>query len=227
MALIKCPKCGHTISDKAKQCPKCGHIIAHNNGVPQNNMPQDDTPSSNKTNAAVLAVLIICILALAVIICCVVIPASNGNKSAVIDTDSAAYADTVIYDNYTYPKEEDSDSIRAVEASSSNEPEIECVGTYTVTDELNDTWVFKLNADETATVQKKGSDAISYASLHDWRSINIGVGISFDEYKPNIVLPNGDTIDPTPVIRDGYLYANQNAAQSKNPQRRLKITKTN
>lgn len=224
MALIKCPKCGHNISDKAKQCPKCGHIIARNNGVPQDNMPQDDTPSSNKTDGMLIA-LLVGVAILFLIIFVFVLPASIGDKSATIDTDTVP--DTVVYDNYTYPKEEDSDSIRAVEASSSNEPEIECVGTYTVTDELNDTWVFKLNADETATVQKKGSDAISYASLHDWRSINIGVGISFDEYKPNIVLPNGDTIDPTPVIRDGYLYANQNAAQSKNPQRRLKITKTN
>lgn len=117
MALIKCPKCGHKISDKAKQCPKCGHIIAHNDGVPQDNMPQDNTPSSNKTNTAVLAVLIICILALAVIICCVVIPASNGNKSAVIDTDSAAYADTL------YPIEENPDSIRTAEEARSYEPD--------------------------------------------------------------------------------------------------------
>lgn len=28
MALIKCTKCGHEISDKATVCPKCGNIIA-------------------------------------------------------------------------------------------------------------------------------------------------------------------------------------------------------
>ena len=107
MALIKCPKCGHNISDKAKQCPKCGNVIARNNGVPQDNMPQDNTLSSNKTNAAVLAVLIICILALAVIICCVVIPASNGSKSATIDTDTIP--DTMEY------VEEDSEPIPATD----------------------------------------------------------------------------------------------------------------
>ena len=29
MALIHCPECGQTISDKAKNCPKCGYPIAH------------------------------------------------------------------------------------------------------------------------------------------------------------------------------------------------------
>ena len=28
MALIKCTKCGHEISDKATVCPRCGNIIA-------------------------------------------------------------------------------------------------------------------------------------------------------------------------------------------------------
>ena len=32
MALIKCPKCGHNISDKALQCPKCGFKPHHHFG---------------------------------------------------------------------------------------------------------------------------------------------------------------------------------------------------
>lgn len=31
MALITCPECGHTVSDKATQCPQCGYPIAANN----------------------------------------------------------------------------------------------------------------------------------------------------------------------------------------------------
>lgn len=31
MALIKCTKCGHMISDKANACPKCGAIVESNN----------------------------------------------------------------------------------------------------------------------------------------------------------------------------------------------------
>jgi ribosomal protein L7/L12 len=27
MALIKCPECGHDVSDKAASCPKCGYPI--------------------------------------------------------------------------------------------------------------------------------------------------------------------------------------------------------
>ena len=30
MALIKCPECGHTISDKAMKCPKCGYPLKYN-----------------------------------------------------------------------------------------------------------------------------------------------------------------------------------------------------
>ena len=85
MALIKCPKCGHNISDKAKQCPKCGHIIARNNGVPQDNMPQDDTPSSNKTDGMLIA-LLVGVAILFLIIFVFVLPASIGDKSATIDT---------------------------------------------------------------------------------------------------------------------------------------------
>lgn len=117
MALIKCPKCGHNISDKAKQCPKCGHIIAHNTSVPQDNT-QNNTPSSNKTNIAVITVLVMATLALGMIIFGIVIPASNGDKSAVIDTDSAVYAADTLY-----PIGEDSDSIRAVEETRSYEPD--------------------------------------------------------------------------------------------------------
>lgn len=32
MALVKCSKCGHEISDKAEVCPKCGNRIATSNG---------------------------------------------------------------------------------------------------------------------------------------------------------------------------------------------------
>lgn len=27
MAIIKCPECGHNVSDKAKSCPSCGYVL--------------------------------------------------------------------------------------------------------------------------------------------------------------------------------------------------------
>lgn len=30
MAMIKCPECGHDVSDKAKACPHCGFAVADN-----------------------------------------------------------------------------------------------------------------------------------------------------------------------------------------------------
>ena len=58
-------------------------------------------------------------LALGMIIFGIVIPASNGDKSAIIDTDS--FCDTAAV--YCVPAEGDSDSIRAVEETRSYEPD--------------------------------------------------------------------------------------------------------
>ena len=30
MAIIKCPECGHAVSDQAKSCPNCGFTINEN-----------------------------------------------------------------------------------------------------------------------------------------------------------------------------------------------------
>ncbi len=146
--------------------------------------------------------------------------AATPNTQPIQTTNTQNYGTAVNYENTPTSRE----SSVTQEPAKPEEPKIE--GTYTVTDELNDTWVFKLNDDGTATVQEKGSDVISYASWEDRRSINIGISISFDEWKPRIVFPNGDIIE-SPYIRDEYLYADRSAVKSKNPKRRLKITKTN
>lgn len=37
MALINCPKCGHTVSDRADKCPNCGVSLQ----TPENRIPQN------------------------------------------------------------------------------------------------------------------------------------------------------------------------------------------
>ncbi len=45
MALINCPQCGHSISDKAKQCPNCGcEIASADNGLQPPYDPEDIEP---------------------------------------------------------------------------------------------------------------------------------------------------------------------------------------
>lgn len=67
MALINCPNCGNTISNKALKCPHCGeelHIEAH---PEQELQPQQYYPASGKSNNTLLY-LIIGILASIIVI---------------------------------------------------------------------------------------------------------------------------------------------------------------
>ena len=51
MAIIKCPECGHPVSDKAPTCPNCGVEIAGkvNVNAPQQNIKENiNTPKSDK-----------------------------------------------------------------------------------------------------------------------------------------------------------------------------------
>lgn len=50
MAMIKCPECGHEISDKADKCPNCGNPIKKSKSV------------------AVLGIVIICAIIIAFVL---------------------------------------------------------------------------------------------------------------------------------------------------------------
>ena len=50
MALIKCPTCGHTVSDKAKACPKCGEPIRGYVASVIESKPTSSPPSKTPTN---------------------------------------------------------------------------------------------------------------------------------------------------------------------------------
>lgn len=82
MALIKCPECGQTISDKALKCPKCGYPIQTHveksenesaNECLENNSPIDALPGSipkKKKNIVIAVVLFLAIIFLFVLILC-------------------------------------------------------------------------------------------------------------------------------------------------------------
>lgn len=56
MALIKCPECGHDVSDKAESCPNCGYKISEKTG--------NDTyepQKQNKSKKTILGVMLLMI----------------------------------------------------------------------------------------------------------------------------------------------------------------------
>lgn len=52
MALIKCPECGHMISDKAVKCPKCGFPIGQETAPSQNHVYPDDYVYDDRTGSS-------------------------------------------------------------------------------------------------------------------------------------------------------------------------------
>ena len=70
MALIKCPECGHTVSDKAPSCPNCGAPIATaniGNNAEASTQQNANQPSTNNAQPKSNKKLIITIIAIAVI----------------------------------------------------------------------------------------------------------------------------------------------------------------
>ena len=62
MALINCPQCGHTISDKATQCPNCGCEIAPADNEQQPPYDPEDIEPQPKSNLKWLLIAIAVVL---------------------------------------------------------------------------------------------------------------------------------------------------------------------
>ena len=102
------------------------------------------------------------------------------------------------------------------------------IGTYEFTDDVNHTWVLKLNSDETATIQLKGSgsDSLAYGSWSDYRGSNNGIILFFSDRAQIVWFPDGAEKCRGFVIReDGYIYRDLSDASAKNPRKRLTLTK--
>lgn len=144
----------------------------------------------------------------------------QNQKSNTVETESTNvdYSDSYTSsDNSTA-----SSSDNSTASSSSNGQNI--IGTYEFTDKINNTWVVKLNSDESATIQLKGSNSPAYGTWSDWR--NNGIDVSFWDQQPKVWFPAGEeTCYRFNIREDGYIYRSESDAQAKNPRKRLKITK--
>lgn len=101
------------------------------------------------------------------------------------------------------------------------------VGTYEMKDENGNTWVIKLNTDETATMGLKGESKVAYASWDLTNFLDYNPGLKFDDERALVYFPSGLEKPYLPKIVDGYFYLDSSAAQAKNPRKRLPITKVN
>ena len=119
---------------------------------------------------------------------------------------------------------EDRHSIPITEDSSNPKSE-GYVGTYEFTDEANNEWILTLNSDKTATIHKKNNNHESYGSWDELNFMDDTPIIRFRDETPTIWFKSGEERSQELQIYEGFLYERWDAAQAKNPRKRLPITK--
>lgn len=93
MSLIKCPNCGHDLSDKARRCPHCNYIINHNH----NDYSSQTEEKSEEGNSNKLLYIIITLIVLLIIgfVCFITHNNTNKNNDTVSDSDSVTVYDSI------------------------------------------------------------------------------------------------------------------------------------
>lgn len=113
MALIQCPTCGHSISDKATRCPKCGRVVGpqmqqtspYNAGA----YPVEDRNSGNKGRKTGIIIVSVVAAILAIVVVGLVIHINN----------KPSYSSDLYDEVYESPVEEEVDDTETEVSSSS------------------------------------------------------------------------------------------------------------
>lgn len=89
MALIKCPKCGKTISDKAAKCPHCGapvllqadsiNIVKKDNSILT---PKTDVPTSKKKGTNPFLIISAVVVLIIIIFCAIQFSSDPSNQNS-------------------------------------------------------------------------------------------------------------------------------------------------
>lgn len=95
-------------------------------------------------------------------------------------------------------------------------------GEYEFTDANKKTWILTINPDNTATIRTK---EMAYGSWRCLKDVDYSPWIIFSEDAPTICFEGGEQKGYSLQIFDGYIYHTPEAAQAKNPNKRLKIKK--
>ena len=98
-------------------------------------------------------------------------------------------------------------------------------GTFQITDAADNVWTLQLNADESAILELNNQERKYYCFIGKY-SCEKAPYLQFDtDDEPISVFPAGPKRIFQPYIYDGFIYADENALKSKNPNKRLPITK--
>ena len=105
-------------------------------------------------------------------------------------------------------------------------------GTYVITDVNGVTWTFALLDENQVTARKEGMSEDDMYYGH-WTLFSKSCMLSFTDFhagNPQIAFPNGTVWSDSECMElgfDGYLYKSDTYLTSKNPNGRIKWTKTN
>lgn len=105
MALIKCPNCGQTISDKATKCPKCGNVLKRQS---------EQSPKGNQNNKSVFFIVAAIVLVILCVAMFFILHGKNKGNMKTADSDSVALhsnsleaeTDTIFADTTTLESED-------------------------------------------------------------------------------------------------------------------------
>lgn len=164
----------------------------------------------------------ICVLACMTLL--VVMASCNGNGSSneVSKLQDSIAALKAQLNNTS--KVENRERVKTSSSQSNEQKSLEVIpGTYTFTDKLGDKWTLILNEDNSGKLEK--GDFVAYCSWKDYRRINAGIDIKFAADKPTIWFEKGEESIWITTIIDGYIYASNSIASTKDPNWRLPITK--
>lgn len=126
------------------------------------------------------------------------------------------------------------ESMTTSSSATKSETPTSAFGTYEFSDNFN-TWALTLNDDETCTIvnKSKGGEVVAYGSWNHWtynEKISAMYKCKFNDKVPQVWFEGeGDFYSlsyPVIDVKTMYVYKNESAWEAKNPQLRLKATKT-
>ena len=130
MALINCPVCGHSVSDKATRCPNCGDPLTPIDGggktftsdsqtvqTPPTPAPPDKRNSKSSNGGTIAIVVVLALVVIAVIAYFAIIGGKSGN-----DYDRNAADTTVVAECETVCTEDDLESV--IQIANNDMPQI-------------------------------------------------------------------------------------------------------
>lgn len=107
MALMKCPECGHDVSDKAEKCQNCGCPVSVNLPNPKPNLSEREIEeAANKNFKKGMKTVIIIILCLVILVsACEIVKAKKRNNSVATGVHSRySYSDEIEAVTFPLPK---------------------------------------------------------------------------------------------------------------------------